>query len=251
MRVLPPCVKVSIVDTGVAKSATSSRRSRLRGNAVFRKSTTSVRPCWRISMPVVLSDRSTMMRPSPFLPRRKSTSRRVCATSPGRASAKRDTTRRFGAAAAAAALIGQGHQHGVAFDVGLEGLRLVEVEHHAGAVARLDDVDAAQGGVANILRRAAQAVAGIGKIERNARRVGDGEIPPAGSPAGAFSVNLITVRPELALDTFMASMLLGVWAPAGDGNQSSQRQRDQYLAQARPAWGSGRWQGAHRLRSCR
>ena len=50
-----------MVATGVAKSATSSRRSRFRGSAVLRKSTTSVRPCWRISMPVELSERSTMM----------------------------------------------------------------------------------------------------------------------------------------------------------------------------------------------
>ena len=40
-------------------------------------------------MPALLSDRSTTIRPSPFLPRRKSTSRSACCWSLPRASAKR------------------------------------------------------------------------------------------------------------------------------------------------------------------
>ncbi len=92
MRAFAPCANVSIDTTGVPKSCTSSRRSRLRGSEALMKSTISWRPCWRMSMPVALSERSTMIRPSPLRPRRKSTSRSECATSPGRASANRCTT---------------------------------------------------------------------------------------------------------------------------------------------------------------
>ena len=77
------------VCTGVPKSVTSRRRSRLRGSAVLRKSTTMLpalqlaRRCRRW-----LSDRSTTMRPSPAAPRRKSTSRSAWRRSPARGSAK-------------------------------------------------------------------------------------------------------------------------------------------------------------------
>jgi len=64
--------------TGVPKSTTSSRRRRFSGSAVLRKSTTMFCPCVRMSMPVLVSERSITMRPSPARPRRKSTSRMAC-----------------------------------------------------------------------------------------------------------------------------------------------------------------------------
>ena len=73
--------------TGVAKSTTSRRLRRLSGRVVLRKSTMMLWPCVRISMPVVVSVRSTTMRPSPARPRRKSMSRTACLAS-SRPSAK-------------------------------------------------------------------------------------------------------------------------------------------------------------------
>jgi hypothetical protein len=77
-RTFSPCWNALTVCTGVAKSITSSRRRRFSGSEVLRNSMTMFCPCWRISMPVVVSVRSIMMRPSPALPRRKSTSRMAC-----------------------------------------------------------------------------------------------------------------------------------------------------------------------------
>src|ERR1035437_10033964 len=62
---------------------------KLRGRLVLRKSTISVVPCCRMSIPIPGSERSTWMRPSPFLPRRKSMSRNSCCCVPCLASAKR------------------------------------------------------------------------------------------------------------------------------------------------------------------
>ena len=75
MRVLGPWLTRSTRRTGVAKSSTSRRRKRLRGAVVLIKSTMTFLPCSRISIPVLGEDRSTIIRPSPFAPRRKSTSR--------------------------------------------------------------------------------------------------------------------------------------------------------------------------------
>ena len=91
IRAFGPWLNVSTLITGVPKSCTSRRRSRLRGSEVFAKSTISVRPCWRMSMPVEASERSTTIRP-----RRcgRGGSRRRAARAarrPGRASAKRCT----------------------------------------------------------------------------------------------------------------------------------------------------------------
>ena len=95
IRTLPPCLNVSTVRMGVAKSCTSSRRSRFLGSDVLMKSTISTLPCCLMSIPVAASDRSTTIRPSPAVPRRKSTSRSVCSTSLGRDSANRCTTCAF------------------------------------------------------------------------------------------------------------------------------------------------------------
>jgi len=87
MRTFSPCWKVLTVLTGVPKSITSRRRRRLSGSEVLRNSTTRFWPCWRMSIPVVVSDISTTTRPSPARPRRKSTSRIACLVS-ARPSAK-------------------------------------------------------------------------------------------------------------------------------------------------------------------
>ena len=81
MRTFSPCANVLMVCTGVEKSTTSRRLRRESGSAVFTNSTIRFWPCWRISMPVVVSDRSTTMRPSPARPRRKSMSRIACRVS--------------------------------------------------------------------------------------------------------------------------------------------------------------------------
>ena len=78
MRTFSPCAKVLTVCTGVEKSTTSRRLRRFSGSAVLTNSTMMFCPCWRMSIPVEASDRSTTMRPSPARPRRKSMSRIAC-----------------------------------------------------------------------------------------------------------------------------------------------------------------------------
>ncbi len=80
MRVLLPWRVTSKKSTWVPKSVTSKRRSSAGGSMVWRKSTRTVRPCCRRSIPVAVSERSTMICASPFLPRRKSTSWTLCAS---------------------------------------------------------------------------------------------------------------------------------------------------------------------------
>ena len=93
-------------------------------------------------MPVELSDRSTTMRPSPFAPRRKSTSRSACCASPGRGFGEALTPCRLGVERS---LWSNSVTSTVLPSTCVSnGLRLVEVEHDAGAVAGLDDVEAAQ-----------------------------------------------------------------------------------------------------------
>ena len=87
MRTFSPWANVLIVCTGVEKSTTSRRLRRFSGSAVFMNSTTMFWPCVRMSMPVLESERSTTMRPSPPRPRRKSMSRIAWRESP-RPSAK-------------------------------------------------------------------------------------------------------------------------------------------------------------------
>ena len=67
-----PTLSVSTDETGVAKSITSIRRSRLSGKLAPLKSTRTRLPCWRISIDVLGSLRVTIMRPAPSGLRRKS-----------------------------------------------------------------------------------------------------------------------------------------------------------------------------------
>ncbi len=75
MRTLLPCCEVLTSAIGVPKSVTSRRRRSDSGAAVLRKSTITRLPWSRMSTLVFGSDRSTRMRPSPSLPRRKSIER--------------------------------------------------------------------------------------------------------------------------------------------------------------------------------
>jgi hypothetical protein len=107
----------------------------------------------------------------------------------------------------AVALVDQRDQHRVAFDVGLVGLRAVQVEHDARAVAGLDDVEAAERGVVDLALRRAEVVGRVEEVERDARRARDRE--PAGGFCGGFlSWNRTIVRPEVPFDTVTWSMLL-------------------------------------------
>ena len=63
----------------------------------------------------------------------------------------------------------------IAFDLGFERLGLVQIENDARAIACLDDIDAAQRRITDFLRRATHAVAGVGKIKRDPRRIVDRE----------------------------------------------------------------------------
>ena len=183
IRALPPWLKVSTVTIGVPKSCTSSRRSRLRGSVVLMKSTISTLPCCRMSMPVELSERSTTIRPSPLAPRRKSTSRSVCWTSPGRDSAKRCTI--CALASSWSPWSNSVTSTALPSTVRLERLRPVEVEHDARAVAGLDHVDAAQRDVVDGALRRAEAVAGVEEVERDPRRSRDRESGRADWPAAS------------------------------------------------------------------
>ena len=117
-------------------------------------------------MPVELSDRSTMIRPSPFLPRRKSTSRSACVDIARPRLGEALTPVRLGADGGR--LVEQRDQHGVAFDLRLERLRLVEVEHDARPVARLDHVEAAQRRLADFLR--CVRAEPVGRVEESRAR---------------------------------------------------------------------------------
>ncbi len=173
IRTLAPWVNVSTVTIGVPKSCTSSRRSRLRGSDVLTKSTISALPCWRMSMPVELSDRSTTMRPFAVgaAPEVDVAQRVLDVAGPRLGEPLHDL--RLGVQLLA--LVEQRHQHGVALDLRLERLRPVEVEDDARPVARLDHVDAAQRDVVDRALRGAEAVAGVEKVERDARRRRDRE----------------------------------------------------------------------------
>ena len=91
--------------------------------------------------------------------------------------------------------------HRVALDRGLERLRLVEVEHDARAVARLDHVQAAQRRFVHRALGRAQVVGRVEEVERDARRARDGEASPADSRAAPSSWKRTTTRPELARET--------------------------------------------------
>ena len=155
------------------KSATSRRRSRLRGTVVLRKSTTSVRPCWRMSMPVELSDRSTTRRPSPLRPRRKSTSRSACCDLAGL---------RLGEALHASRVPGRIASWSfsvtttvlpstcVSNDCGLLRLNTTRVRLPAWITLRLRRAASSTGAL-----RRAEAVGGVEEVERDARRARDGE----------------------------------------------------------------------------
>ena len=104
-----------------------------------------------------------------------------------------------------------------------ERLRLVEVEHDARAVAGLDHVEAAQGGLVDRPLRGAEAVAGVEEVERDARRARDGE---AGGRIGgrrSSRLNLTMVLPEVPFDTVSDSMLLAACAEGGGRERQGQR----------------------------
>jgi len=72
-------------------------------------------------------------------------------------------------------LVLQGNQHFIALQLGVVSQHLLEIKHQPGAIAGLDDVDAAQRSIGKILYRPPQTIGGIGKIEGNPCRLVDGE----------------------------------------------------------------------------
>ena len=72
-------------------------------------------------------------------------------------------------------LIGQRHENGITLHLRVERLRLVQIEYDARPVACLHDIKASERRVADLLRGTAEAVAGVRKVERDARRVADRE----------------------------------------------------------------------------
>jgi hypothetical protein len=79
------------------------------------------------------------------------------------------------AAGLARVLLVQRDEDHIAFDRRFESLRLVEVEHHARAITRLDDVEAPQRGFVHRTLRGAEAIGRVQEIECNARRTGNGK----------------------------------------------------------------------------
>ena len=148
-------------------------------------------------MPVELSDRSTTIRPSPFVPRRKSTSRSVCCDVAGPRLGEALHRLRLGVELLA--LVEQRDQDGVALDLRLERLRPVEVEHDARPVAGLDHVEAAQRRRRRSCAASAPRPLPVSR-KSSAMRGGLAIAKPAGGLAGGvFSVNLTTVSPGAAL----------------------------------------------------
>ena len=72
-------------------------------------------------------------------------------------------------------LVVQRDQHRAALHPRVERLRTVEVEDDARAIARLDDVEAAQPRLVHGLDRGAEAVGRVEEVERDPRRARDGE----------------------------------------------------------------------------
>ena len=87
-------------------------------------------------------------------------------------------------------LIRQRDQDRIALDVGLEGLRLVEVEHDARAIAGLDEVEAAQRRLRDLALRDAHAIGRIQKIEGDPRRALHGE------PGGRIGRRRFQLEPD-------------------------------------------------------
>ena len=143
-------------------------------------------------------------------PRRKSTSRSACWTSPGRASAKRCTVCALASSWSLWSI--QRHQHRVALDLRLERLRLVEVEHDARAVAGLDHVEAAQRGVVD---RAAASRRGRCRCRGSRARSAAGSRSRsrrADWRAAFFSTNLTIVLPGRCPSRRSSSRCC--WSPA-------------------------------------
>ena len=140
------------------------------------------RPCMRMSMPVLAEERSTMTRPSPALPRRKSTSRMFWRTAPGGASANTAATAAWPGRSVADGRGADRHLRAVdrddeelAVDRGGVGEAAREVHHEPGAVGRLHHRDALQVAFAGLDLRLGKRAGRVGKVDRDARGIGDGE----------------------------------------------------------------------------
>ena len=162
-------------------------------------------------MPVVLSDSSTTTRPSPLLPRRKSTSRNACVTSPGRGSAKRCTEAAWsaGTAPVSASVTRTSRPSTVVSNVcGVLRLNTTRVRFPACTKFRLRSVGLSTG---RWLLGSALDVSGKSSAIRGGFAMAN---PAGGFAGGAFSVNFTTVRPDAPRVTETCSIALDACAKA-------------------------------------
>ncbi len=123
----------------------------------------TVCPCWRISTPAASAPEIDVFQRvlnvrSAFRKTRRTAGRGLLRTPGG----------------------GQGDQQTAALDLGLVRDHVAQIEHQAGALARLHHVHRAQHRLADILAVAPQSVGRIGKIERDPGRIGDREAARGG-----------------------------------------------------------------------
>ena len=169
-------------------------------------------------MPVELSDSSTTMRPSPFVPRRKSTSRSACWTSPGWVSAKRCTV----CALASSPPLWSNSvtwttlpSTWVSKVCGLSRFSTTRVRLPTWTTLTLRSAGSA---ISWLVRPRPLAVS----RKSSATRAGFATANPAGGLAGgAFSVKRTTVRPDAPLETLSESIELVVCAPVGPAAASA------------------------------
>ena len=215
------------------------------------KSTISVFPCCRISIPVAASDRSTTIRPSPLAPRRKSTSRKVCCVSPGRASANRCTVCALASSwspwsirVTSTAL----PSTCVSKVCGRFRLKTTRVRLPAWTTFTL------RSATSSTLRCVAPRPFAVSGKSR-AIRGGVAMAKPAGGLARAFfSTNFTMVRPEVPFDTVIASMLLArlrECCAGAEERQQGQEPRARALGRAHPGHDVVKQnERAHFFRSC-
>ena len=202
-------------------------------------------------MPVAASDRSMTIRPSPFGPRRKSTSRSACCVSPVRDSANRWTVCCLASSWSLWSI-----------SVTSTALPSTCVSNVCGRL-RLNTTRVRLPAWTTLTLRSATSSTARWLVPRplavsmksRAIRGGVAMAKPAGGLAGGFfSVNLTIVRPEVPFDTVIESMLLDVCAyatPEPEERQQGQEPRARAAGRSHPGHGVVEEnERAHFFRSC-